>query len=125
MKIHRSSEDYLAAILVLENKKGSVRNVDVAEYMGYSKPSITNAVSVLRKAGYVRIDESRNIKLTTVGKKVAEKIYEKYEFFLKYLMAIGVDEKTALEDACKLEHAISDESFQKLKISLYPNIQKC
>ena len=118
MKIHTSSEDYLEAILLIKNKQGYVRSVDIAEYMGYSKPSITNAISVLRKGGFVTIDTDKNIFLTDKGNKLAEKIYERHEFFRKHLIAIGVNEEVANQDACRIEHAISDESFEKLKISI-------
>lgn len=116
MQVRDSSEDYLEAILILSTKNGYVRNVDIADYMGFSKPSITHAVTVLRNGGYVRTDTDKNIFLTDKGKEVAEKIYEKHEFFKDYLISIGVDEKTATHDACKIEHAISDDSFEKLKI---------
>ena len=121
MEIHKSSEDYLEAILILSTKNGYVRNVDIADYMGFSKPSITHAITVLRNGGYVRTDTDKNILLTSKGKKIAEKIYEKHEFFKAYLMSIGVDENTAAHDACKIEHAISDESFEKLKIAMSNN----
>ena len=90
MEIHKSSEDYLEAILILSTKNGYVRNVDIAEYMGFSKPSITHAVTVLRNGGYVRTDTDKNIFLTPKGKKIAEKIYEKHEFFKDYLIALVV-----------------------------------
>lgn len=118
MQVRDSSEDYLEAILILSTKNGYVRNVDIADYMGFSKPSITHAVTVLRNGGYVRTDTDKNIFLTDKGKEVAEKIYEKHEFFKDYLISIGVDEKTATHDACKIEHAISDDSFEKLKIAV-------
>ena len=118
MQVRDSSEDYLEAILILSTKNGYVRNVDIADYMGFSKPSITHAITTLRNGGYVRTDTDKNIFLTPKGKKIAEKIYEKHEFFKAYLMSIGVDEKTAAHDACRIEHAISDESFEKLKIAV-------
>ena len=121
MEIHKSSEDYLEAILILSTKNGYVRNVDIADYMGFSKPSITHAITTLRNGGYVRTDTDKNIFLTPKGKKIAEKIYEKHEFFRNYLMSIGVDEKTATTDACRIEHAISDDSFEKLKIAISNN----
>lgn len=117
-KLSKANEDYLEAILILKNKNGYVRNVDIAEHMGYSKPSITHAITVLRKGGYVTTDTDKNIFLTTKGEKVAEKIYAKHEFFRKHLITIGVDEERATKDACRLEHAISDESFKKLKQSI-------
>ena len=121
MKVSKASEDYLETILILSTKNGYVRNVDIAGFLGYSKPSITHAVKTLHKGGYVRTDKGKNIFLTDKGKEVAEKIYEKHEFFKDYLISIGVDEKTAAHDACKIEHAISDESFEKLKIAISSN----
>ena len=118
MEIHKSSEDYLEAILILSSKNGYVRNVDIAGYMGFSKPSITHAITTLRNGRYVRTDTDKNIFLTPKGKKIAEKIYEKHEFFKDYLISIGVDENTAAHDACNLEHAISDDSFEKFKIAV-------
>ena len=118
MEIHKSSEDYLEAILILSSKNGYVCNVDIADYMGFSKPSITHAITTLRNGGYIRTDTDKKIFLTDKGKEVAEKIYEKYEFFKDYLISIGVDEDTATHDACKIEHAISDDSFEKLKESI-------
>ena len=121
MQINKSSEDYLEAILILQNKLGYVRNVDIADYMGFSKPSVTHAITTLRNGGYVQTDTDKNIFLTDKGKAVAVKIYEKHEFFKDYLISIGVDEKTATHDACRLEHAISDDSFEKLKIAISNN----
>ena len=115
MAIHKSSEDYLETILILTNKLGLVRNIDIAEYMNYSKPSVTNAINVLKNGGYVEFNENKHIILTDKGKDVAEKIYEKHNFFKEYFISIGVDEETATNDACRIEHAISDESFEKLK----------
>ena len=89
--------------------------------MKYSRPSITHAITVLRNAGYVRTDSEKHIMLTKEGQALAEKIYEKHEFFKKHLISIGVDEEIAIEDACRLEHAISDESFEKLKIAMSNN----
>ncbi len=118
MKIPKSSEDYLETILILQNKNGYVRNRDIAKYMGYSKPSITNAITILRKGGYVITDEDKNICLTEIGKEIAEKIYDKHKFFRNHLISIGVTEETASQDACLIEHAISDESFEKFKKSI-------
>ena len=99
MEIHKSSEDYLEAILILSTKNGYVRNVDIAVHMGYSKPSVTHAIEVLRNAGYVRTDSEKHIKLTKEGQALAEKIYERHEFFKKQLISIGVDKEIAIEDA--------------------------
>ncbi len=118
MEIRVSSQDYLEAILVLENRNGNVRNIDIAQHMGYSKPSITNAINTLCKGGYVIIDNDKNISLTQYGKEIAKKVYAKHRFFKEYLISIGVDEKIAEQDACRMEHAISDQSFEKLKESI-------
>lgn len=118
MKLHASGEDYLEAILVLQKKRGLVRSVDVAWHMEVSKPSVCYAVATLRDGGFLTMDEDHFLHLTDVGREVAEKIYERHCFFTKQLIAAGVDPKTAERDACRLEHAISEESFQKLKDAL-------
>ena len=120
MKIHASGEDYLEAILIVQTQMGesAVRSVDLARYMGYSKPSISHAVGVLRNGSFLTIDENGFLHLTDTGRKVAEKIYERHQFFTEQLMSIGVERKTAEQDACKIEHAISEESFSKLKKAL-------
>lgn len=116
MKIYMTArEDYLKAILVLHQKIGDVRSVDLARYLGFSKPSISQAVGILTAEGYITVEGKHNLQLTDKGKEIAEKIYERHCFFEKHLISIGVDPKTAGEDACRLEHAISDESFYKLK----------
>lgn len=115
MKLHASGEDYLEAILMLQKKTGMVRSVDLARYMGFSKPSISHAVGVLREGGFLIVDEDGFLHLTDPGREVAEKIYERHRFFMEWLMAIGVDEETAEIDACRIEHVISEESFRKLK----------
>ncbi len=115
MKIHASGEDYLEAVLVLQKEKGMVRSIDLARHMGYSKPSISHAVSVLRDGGFLTMDEDGFLHLTDIGREVAEKIYERHQFFTEQLVAAGVDRETAEQDACRIEHAISEESFHKLK----------
>ena len=121
MKIYTTSrEDYLKAILVLEKQKGSVHSVDVAQYLGFSKPSVCRAVANLVDDGYLEVSPHYLLELTGTGREIAEKTYERHCFFRDHLIAIGVDPKTAGEDACKLEHAISDESFAKLKEHLEP-----
>ena len=117
MKIHASGEDYLEAILILQKQmgEGSVRSVDLARHMEFSKPSISHAVGVLRDGGYLEMDKDGFLHLTDKGREVAGKIYERHQFFTEQLIAVGVDETTAEQDACRIEHAISDESFQKLK----------
>lgn len=118
MNIHASGEDYLEAILVLQKKKGRVRSVDLALHMGFSKPSISHAVGLLKKEGLLTVDADGYLHLSNMGKDVAEKIYERHLFFTEQLVAVGVDQKTAEQDACRIEHAISEESFQKLKASV-------
>lgn len=115
MKLHASGEDYLEAVLMLQKKMGMVRSVDLARHMGYSKPSISHAVGLLRDGGLLTVDSRGFLHLTKAGREVAERIYERHQFFTKHLIAIGVDRETAEQDACRIEHAISDESFQKLK----------
>ena len=115
MKIHASGEDYLEAVLVLKQEKGMVRSVDLARHMGFSKPSISHAVGVLRDGGFLTMDKDGFLHLTDIGREVAEKIYERHLFFTEQLIAAGVDRETAEQDACRIEHAISDTSFEKLK----------
>ena len=115
MTIHALVEDYLEAILILQKAKGMVRSVEVAQHLRGSKPSVCHAVATLREGGFLTIDESKFLHLTDVGRKVAEQIYEKHRFFAERLIAAGVDPKTAEADVCRIEHVISEESFQRLK----------
>ena len=115
MGIHESGEMYLESIHVLLKKQGSVRSVDVSEYMGYSKPSVSRAMGVLRRDGYISVDKNGYITLTDAGLCLANKIYERHTLLSNMLERIGVSKETAAEDACRLEHAISDESFQAIK----------
>lgn len=117
MKLHASGEDYLEAILILQKQMGesAVRSVDLARHMGFSKPSISHAVGVLRDGGFLTVDKDGFLHLTEEGHEIAEKIYERHQFFTEQLIAVGVNETTAEEDACRIEHAISDESFRKLQ----------
>lgn len=108
-------EDYLETILVLQKKRGMVRSVDVARHMEVSKPSVCHAVATLRDGGFLTMDEDHFLHLTDVGREVAEKIYERHCFFTEQLIAAGVDPRTAEADACRIEHIISDESFDRLK----------
>ena len=110
-----SGEDYLEAILVLQKKMGMVRSIDLARHMGFSKPSISHAVGVLKNGGFLTMDEDHFLHLTDVGREVAEKIFERHCFFTEQLIAAGVDPKTAEADACRIEHIISDESFSRMK----------
>ena len=118
MKLHASGEDYLEAILVLQKKKGMVRSVDVARYMDVSKPSVCHAVATLKKGGFLLMDGDHFLHLTDLGREVAENTYEKHRFFTKMLTNAGVDPITAERDACRIEHVISESSFQHLKKTL-------
>jgi Mn-dependent DtxR family transcriptional regulator len=115
MGIHESGEMYLETIHVLLKKNGTVRSIDVSEHMGYSKPSVSRAVGLLKNGGYILVDKDGYITLTDTGIAVAEKIYERHMVLSRLLVALGVDEAVAAEDACRLEHAISDESFNAIK----------
>ena len=115
MKIHASGEDYLEAVLMLLKKNGMVRSVDLARHMEVSKPSVSRAVAVLQQGGFLTVDSDYFLHLTGIGQEVAEKIYERHLFFTEQLVAAGVDQETAEQEACRMEHAISDTSFQKLK----------
>ncbi len=115
MSVHESGEMYLEAIHVLTKANGHVRSIDISEYLGYSKPSVSRAMGILRRGEYITVDKDGSITLTPTGQEIAEKIYARHTLLTKLLLHIGVSEKTAAEDACKLEHAISDESFEALK----------
>ena len=115
MKLYASGEDYLEAVLVLQRKQGMVRSVDLARHMGFSKPSISHAVGGLKNGGFLIVDDDGFLHLTVIGREIAEKIYERHLFFMEQLIAAGVDPKTAEADACRIEHIISDESFDRLK----------
>lgn len=115
MSMHESGEMYLEAILVLSKRSGFVRSVDVGEYLGYSKPSVSRAMGILRKGDYIRMDRDGALTLTDSGREIAEKIYERHTLLSSLLIRLGVSEQTATADACKLEHDISDESFQAIK----------
>ena len=115
MKLYASGEDYLEAVLVLQRKQGMVRSIDLARHMGFSKSSISHAVGVLKNGGFLTVDDDGFLHLTVIGREIAEKIYERHLFFMEQLIAAGVDPKTAEADACRIEHIISDESFDRLK----------
>ena len=115
MQIQESGEMYLESIHVLSQKNGQVRSVDVSQYMNYSKPSVSRAMGILKNGGYIEIDDDGLISLTKLGLEIAEKIYQRHTLITRLLVSLGVSESTAAEDACKLEHAISDESFEALK----------
>ena len=115
MSIHESGEMYLETIHVLLKKNGAVRSIDVSEHMGYSKPSVSRAVGLLKKNGYILVDQDGYITLTEAGEAVAQKIYERHTILSGLLVALGVNPETAAEDACRMEHAISDETFAAIK----------
>ena len=115
MHVHESGEMYLEAILVLSKKTGYVRSIDVSEYLGYSKPSVSRAMGILRQGEFIHVETDGGITLTDTGREIAEKIYERHTLLTELLVRMGVSEETAAADACKLEHAISDESFQAIK----------
>lgn len=115
MRLQESGEMYLESIYVLSEKSGYVRSIDISEYMGYSKPSVSRAVSLLKNGGYIIVDEDNYIHLTQTGMEIARKIYERHTVLSALLVRIGVSENTAAEDACRMEHAISDESFEAIK----------
>ena len=115
MKIKESAENYLEAILIIQNKKGNARSIDVANYLGFSKPSVSVAMKNFREDGYITMDQDGSINLTKKGQEIAERMYERHQIIAKALMALGVDEETAYKDSCKIEHDISDLSFEKIK----------
>ena len=115
MKLYESGEDYLEAVLMLQKKNGMVRSVDLARHMEVSKPSVCHAVATERDGGFLTVDRDYFLPLTEAGQEVAGKIYERHLFFTEQLMAAGVDRATAEQDACRIDHAISDTDFQKLK----------
>lgn len=115
MIIQESAEMYLETILILSRSKPYVRSLDVAEYMGYSKPSVSRGMGILKEGGYLEMDKDNFLILTERGKALAEKIYERHTVLTRMLVHLGVDEKTAAADACKIEHDISDASFEAIK----------
>ena len=115
MSIHESAEMYLETIYNLSQTSAAVRSVDVAEALSYSRPSVSRAVGLLKSDGYLTVDRDGFLSLTETGKKIAEKIYERHTVLAAALMALGVDKETATEDACKIEHDISDKSLEAIK----------
>ena len=115
MKIHESAEDYLEKILMLREQKGSVRSIDIAVAMGFSKPSVSIAMKNLRENGYIQVDENGWITLLPAGQEIAERIYERHTLLASWLTELGVAPEVAAEDACRIEHVISAESFEAIK----------
>lgn len=115
MAIHQSGEDYLETILVLRQQNGLVRSVDIANHLGFSKPSVSRAMSLLRTSGHIVMEDSGHITLTSQGELVAQQIYQRHRLLSQFLVDLGVPEEIASEDACQMEHHMSDETFQCLK----------
>lgn len=115
---------YLETILILSKKKSSVRSIDICDYMNYSKPSVSRAVGLLKNGGYITVDNGGHITLTEIGMEIASKIYERHTLLTDFLIKLGVDEETAAEDACKMEHDISDKSFKAIKEHVKNGVKK-
>lgn len=126
MRLQESGEMYLETILILSEKKGQVRSIDVCEYMNFSKPSVSRAIHLLEDGGYLQVDPKGYLRLTQLGQGIAEKIYERHRLLTAILVRIGVDRATAAEDACKMEHDISDETFEAIRAHVSPlNLEDC
>mgnify|MGYP000649081435 FL=1 len=115
MQIKESAENYLEAILMIKKEKGNVRSIDVANHLNFTKPSVSVAMKSFREEGYVTMDNDGSINLTQKGMEIAEKVYERHEVIAKALIALGIDEEVAYEDSCKIEHDISQQTFDKIK----------
>ena len=114
MKIHKSSEDYLEAMLMMQEKNGYIRSIDVAEHLKVTKPSVSYATKCLREAGYLTMDGDNYITLTDSGMEIAQRMYERHKLLTEFFMHLGVDEETAREDACKVEHDLSQKTFDAI-----------
>ncbi len=115
MQIKESAENYLEAILMIKKEKGNVRSIDVANHLNFTKPSVSVAMKSFREEGYVTMDNDGSINLTQKGMEIAEKVYERHEVIAKALIALGIEEEVAYEDSCKIEHDISQQTFDKIK----------
>ena len=115
MELHESPEDYLETILILSKGNDSVRSIDIASHLGFSKPSVSVAMKKLRESGFVSMDPYGKVSLTDSGRAIAQKVYERHQVLSQWLISIGVSVETASNDACRIEHVISDESFSKIK----------
>lgn len=115
MKIHQSAEDYLEKILMIRERKGEVHSIDIANELGFSKPSVSVAMKNLRQAGYISMDGNGAITLEPPGYEIASRIYQRHKLLTRILAALGVNEETAAQDACKIEHDLSPETFEKLR----------
>ena len=118
MNLQESGEMYLETILILTEKSQCVRSIDVCEYMGFSKPSVSRAIGLLKKGGYVEVDGDGYLSLTPLGSEVAHKMYDRHRLLTDFLTSLGVPEEIASYDACRIEHHISDESFEAIKNSM-------
>jgi Mn-dependent DtxR family transcriptional regulator len=123
MRLQESGEMYLETIYMLSRERNVVRAIDVVEHMGYSKPSVSRAVNLLKQGGYLVVEDTGNLLLTDSGLEIGEKIYARHKVLTKMLMMLGVDGETAAEDACKMEHAISDATFEAIRRHLEQNEQ--
>lgn len=124
MQIKESAENYLEQILIINNKKGYCRSIDICNEMGFSKPSVSVYMKNLREDGYISVDDSGNIMLTEKGKEIADKIYDRHNVIAGFLMQLGTSEETAYKDSCKIEHDISEESFLLIKEQYLKNLNK-
>ncbi|MCD7886770.1 MAG: metal-dependent transcriptional regulator [Clostridiales bacterium] len=115
MQIHESAENYLETILMIQNEKGYVRSIDVAHHLNFSKPSVSRAMTLLKTNGYIIMDPDGHLHLTESGREIAERIYERHCILSQWLTELGVDPETAAEDACRIEHDISEVTFEKIK----------
>ena len=122
MKIQESAENYLEAILQLQEEHGSVRSIDVVQHLGFSKPSVSRAMSLLRENGYVLMDRDGLLTLTDAGREIAERIYERHKLLTRWLISLGVEPDRAPADACRMEHAVSNETFEKMKAHILGEI---
>ena len=113
--IYESAEDYLEAILIIQNQKGVAHSVDIADHLHYSKASVSVAMKKLRENGYISMEKDGTLKLLEPGREIAERIYERHQVLTDYFISIGVDEETAAKDACKVEHDLSEQTFEKMK----------
>lgn len=123
MKLHESSENYLETILILKNRLGQVRSIDIATELNFTKPSISRAMKLLRENNYITIDNFGYISLTSKGLDIAEKIYKRHIAISKLLISLGVEQNIALQDACKIEHVISEETFEKINNAVNLNVK--
>ena len=114
MELHESAEDYLETILILFERNGQVRSIDIVNEMNFSKPSLSIAMKKLRENGFIRMDVNGLITLTDAGREIAERIYSRHKLLTRVLVAIGIDEKKAADEACKIEHDIDDETYEKI-----------